>query len=142
MRTVFLSVKPRYARALLSGDKTVEVRRRFPDLDEGTIIVIYASSPDRQVLGSVTLTGVERTKSDAVWDQYSAHIGIDRESLDEYLDEATFAALLRVSTPVRWSRPVPLHELRSVTDVEPPQSFRYLSPEQLATLSHLGAETS
>jgi len=142
VKTVFLSVKPRYARAILSGDKTVEVRRRFPDLDEGTIIVIYASSPERQVLGSVTLTGVERTTSAAVWDGYSAHIGIDRESLEEYLDDATSAALLRVSAPIRWSRPVPLHEVRSAAEVEPPQSFRYLSAAQLATLSELGARAS
>ncbi|CAN5337633.1 ASCH domain protein [soil metagenome] len=142
MKTVFLSVKPKYARAILSGDKTVEVRRRFPELDQGTTIVIYASSPERQVLGSVTLSGIERPSSVDVWDGYADVIGIDRASLDEYLDDATFAALLKVTSPVRWMRPIPLHELRSATDVEPPQSFRYLSPEQLATLSTLGAMAS
>lgn len=142
MRTVFLSVKPKYARAILSGDKTVEVRRRFPDLGEGTVIVIYASSPERQVLGSVILTSIERAPSEAVWDQYSDAIGIDRVALDEYLIDSASASLIRVSAPVRWPRPVPLHELRSATNVEPPQSYRYLSPEQLAALSGLGAKAS
>jgi len=142
MKTVFLSVKPRYARAILSGDKTVEVRRRFPELDQGTMIVIYASSPQRQVVGSVILSGIERPSSGDVWDGYADVIGIDRESLDEYLDDATFAALLKVTLPIRWPRPIPLQELRSATNVEPPQSFRYLTPEQLATLSNLGAMAS
>ena len=142
MKTVFLSVKPRYAWAILAGDKTVEVRRRFPDLSEGTTIVIYASSPERQVLGSVTLTAIERAASTAVWDQYSDAIAIDREALDEYLDDSTVAALLRISAPIRWNRPVTLEELRTAMDVEPPQSYRYLSPEQLATLSLLGTRAS
>ena len=139
MTTVLLSVRPEFARALLGGTKTAEVRKRFPDQPLGTKIIIYASSPEKVVLGCLRLDAVERPAASDVWRIYRDRIGIDRVRLDSYLAGSTGVAILRTSSPEWWDRPVPLSELRSEIGVNPPQSYRYLDEVSAHRLARLGS---
>ena len=130
-KVLFLSIKPRFARAILDGRKTVEVRRRFPKVAAGTLVVLYSSSPERAILGTVRLKRTVRLDSDAVWENYADDIDIEEAALAEYLDGAAESTLLEIEDPEPWTRPVTLSVLRSTIGVEPPQSFRYLVPEQV-----------
>ena len=126
MIAILLSVRPVYARALLAGTKTAEVRRRFPQQPAGTTIYVYSSTPDRTVLGTLRLGTIDRPDADDVWRLYREEIEIDERSLNEYLAQVSSAAILQISDPQPWEKPVPLATLRSQLGVEPPQSFRYL----------------
>lgn len=130
-KVLLISVKPRYARALLSGRKTVEVRRRFPKMPDGTAVVLYSSSPERAILGTVRLKRTKRVQSSLVWELYARKIDIGEQALNQYLQGAVESTILEVHEPDTWDSPVPLSELRELLGVEPPQSFRYLASEQL-----------
>jgi predicted transcriptional regulator len=134
-RVLFISVKPRYARAILEGRKTVEVRRKFPHLPAGTIIVLYSSSPERAVLGTVRLKRTSRVAASAVWRLHSSAIAIGEDALDKYLEGAEESTLLEMENPTSWARPISLELLRKTLGVEPPQSFRYLDANQLALIA-------
>lgn len=131
MKALFLSVKPKFARAILEGRKTVEVRRKFPQVPGGTVVVLYSSSPEKAVLGTVRLKQTTRVDPGAVWEMYGECIAIERDALAHYLDGAAASTVLEVEDPQTWARPVALSTLRELLGVEPPQSFRYLAPEQL-----------
>lgn len=133
-RAVLLSVKPRFARAILEGRKTVEVRRRFPQVPTGTTVVLYSSSPERAVLGTVRLKCAIRVNPKAVWETYSEEIGIEEHALEDYLAGADASTVLQVEAPEIWSRPIPLGLLREILRLEPPQSFRYLTPDQVEAI--------
>ena len=133
-RSVLLSVRPQFARALLNGTKTAEVRRRFPELAAGTVLYVYASSPSKQVIGTLRTTAVHRVPPRTVWGRFARMIGIDRGYLDAYLHGVDRASIIEVGAPETWLRPVTLHELRLHVAVEPPQSYRYLSDAQAAQL--------
>ena len=60
-RMIVLSLKPRYAEAILSGAKTVELRRIEPKLSVPTRALIYASTPVKALLGTCI---VERVTAD------------------------------------------------------------------------------
>lgn len=120
-RALLISVKPRYARAILEGRKTVEVRRRFPEVPPGTTVVLYSSSPERAVLGTVRLKQTSTVPSDRVWEMHSDAIGIAEDALGEYLDGAEASTLLEVEDPKTWARPVSLASLRTLLGLEPPQ---------------------
>jgi len=137
-KILLISVKPRFARALLEGRKTVEVRRRFPDLPVGTVVVIYASSPERAVLGAVRLKYVMRVDPNEVWGLHAGDIEIDEHALIEYLAGATESTLLKVESPEVWARPVSLATLRDTLGLDAPQSFRYINSEQVALMRDLG----
>lgn len=130
-RALLLSVRPRFARAILEGRKTVEVRRRFPEVPAGTTVVLYSSSPERAVLGTVRLTRTLRVDPKLVWATYSDDIDIEEDALEEYLLGADASTVLQVEDPETWAQPVTLGTLRELIGVEPPQSFRYLALEQL-----------
>lgn len=140
-RALLISVKPRYARAILEGRKTVEVRRRFPEVPPGTTVVLYSSSPERAVLGTVRLKQTSTVPSDRVWEMHSDAIDIAEDALGEYLDGADDSTLLEVEDPQTWARPVSLAALRTLLGLEPPQSFRYLDADQVALIATSGAES-
>ncbi|WIB77984.1 ASCH domain-containing protein [Curtobacterium sp. MCPF17_002] len=140
-RSVLLSVRPEFADALLAGTKTAEVRRRFPAIAVGTTLYVYASSPSKQVIGTLRTSAVHRVPRQTVWDRFKRMIGIDRRYLDAYLHGVEHAAIIEVDTPSTWTRPVSLAELRAHVAVEPPQSYRYLNISQAAQLESVRAST-
>lgn len=137
-RALLLSVRPRFARALLDGTKTAEVRRRFPDVPVGTIVVIYASSPDMAVLGTMKVGRLTRSTPDGIWRDYADSIGIERPELDEYLHGASECSVIELEQPAAWRTPVSLSSLRDHMQLVPPQSFRYLTFDQVERLGQLG----
>ena len=141
-RSLLLSVRPRFAQALLAGTKTVEIRRRFPDVPVGMTVVIYSSSPDKAVLGTMRAEALIRSTATGIWRDYSGEIGIEKSELTEYLDGAAECSVLKLASPQPWPRPIPLGELRRLLQVEPAQSFRYLTQRQVSRREKLGAPAS
>lgn len=141
-RALLLSIKPRYARAILEGRKTVEVRRKFPVVPAGTTVVLYSSSPEKAIIGTVRLKRTMRVDPSHVWTLHGSDIDIDEGDLDNYLDGANESTLLEVEAPDVWEQPVSLNSLREILGVEPPQSFRYLKSEQVLRARQLGASAS
>jgi predicted transcriptional regulator len=139
---ILLSVRPRFAHAILDGTKSAEVRRRFPSQPHRATVFLYSSTPERAVLGTVYLDSIDRPRARDVWAQYHDRIAIEEASLNQYLEDVDAAAILRISAPYRWSTPVPLSDLRRLVGVEPPQSFRYLDAAQSETLTLLGLPAS
>jgi len=140
-RAVLLSVKPRFAHPLLLGTKTAEVRRRFPFLSSGTKVFVYSSSPDRAVIGTFVLTDVTRVDTGEVWGQHAHALLIGESELATYLDGTTEAAIVGAAHPDAWEQSMPLQALRSDVGVEPPQSYRYLTSDQVEVLESHAAAT-
>lgn len=137
-RSLLLSVRPRFAQALLAGTKTVEIRRRFPDVPAGMMVVVYSSSPEKAVIGTMQAKALVRSTAIAIWRDYSEAIALEESELTDYLDGASECSVLELSHPQLWPSPVSLNELRRVLHLEPAQSFRYLNHRQLAKLTALG----
>jgi predicted transcriptional regulator len=51
-RDLLVSLHPRHASNILSGEKTVELRRRFPERHmRGALALIYSTSPVQAIVG-------------------------------------------------------------------------------------------
>ena len=66
-RTLLLSLRPRFAELLLQGTKTVELRRVQPDVGRGTLVLLYASSPMRALVGTSVVEDVQVAARDDIW---------------------------------------------------------------------------
>jgi len=137
---VLLSIKPRFAVRILSGDKTAEVRRRFPALEPDTVMYLYASTPVRAVVGTLRLEAVHADTPHSLWRRFGPRLDISEEYFTEYLDGRNEAAVVELGVREKWSRPVTLDKLRTVVRVEPPQSFRYLDSAQEGELRKAARE--
>ena len=58
-RVLLLSLKPRYADAILSGAKTIELRRTRPNIKVPALALIYSTSPVRSLVGSCCVESID-----------------------------------------------------------------------------------
>ncbi|MCX4920100.1 ASCH domain-containing protein [Streptomyces sp. NBC_00687] len=133
-RAVLLSLHPRFATAILSGEKTVELRRQRVAVPPGTPVIIYATSPVMALTGTARLTDVDTAPPTQIWRRHRTNCGITRAEYTAYMDGASQASALLLDSARPLSTTVPLDYLRAASAFHPPQSYRYLTPQVLQQL--------
>ena len=127
-RLLFLSVKPVFAEAILSGTKTIELRRSRPRISVPTDALIYASSPTMALVGECVVDDITEWQLTDLWRSLGPQTGVDRITFDRYFAGAEHAVALHLTHVRRLANSVPLEDIRDrVEGFEPPQSFRYVS---------------
>jgi predicted transcriptional regulator len=137
-RPLLMSVRPRFAEAILDGTKTVELRRTRVAAAEGTRIVLYATAPTMAIVGLVTLEDRDTNHPSIIWRRYRRHLALARHEFDLYLVGAPLATALTLSSPQRLQQPQELAHLRHEAAFKPPQSYRYIAPSDPYFLRELG----
>lgn len=128
--SVLLSVKPRFANAILNGEKSFEFRRALFRNRDVRRVVIYASSPVQRVIGEFLIDDILTMGPAELWKVTCSGSGIEKEYFDEYFAGRDTAHALKVSHPRRYLEPM---ELGSAVGIDrPPQSFCYISGRELA----------
>lgn len=125
-RDVVLSIKPLYSEKILTGHKTVELRRRFPvAAPNGALAYIYSSSPVKAMVGTVSIRDVLKLPVEQIWTEFESTAFIERPQFDKYFEGLDHGFALVFDEVKTFSRPLPLSELRERFGFEPPQSFLY-----------------
>lgn len=116
---------------ILRGEKTIELRRRAPRCSTEFWIALYATTPERAMIGVVRAHEVLVETPEDLWEQVEDACGVERDEYRRYYEGATRAVGIRLAAPISFSKPVSLDRLRnSWPGFNPPRSFTYLSPEQ------------
>jgi predicted transcriptional regulator len=140
-RALLISVRPRFAELLVSGQKTVELRRVQPSVTPGTLVLLYASSPICALVGTGSIDDIQVSGHDDIWHRHGPRTGISRDEYDAYFEGATAAVAITLTSVRPLPRAVPLRELRQGRKwFRPPQSFRYLDLHQIASFGVAMAE--
>ena len=129
-RALVLSLKPRFADAILSGAKTVEVRRVMPRITVPTLALLYASGTTRALVGTCVVRSVARHPTDELWRPHGARTALSRTEFDAYLMGRDHGVALLLERPEPLAAPVPLHTLRQAHGFRPPQSLAYVNHTQ------------
>lgn len=127
-RVLLLSLRPRFAQAILEGTKTTELRRRPINAEPGSRVILYASAPTMAIVGTARLKKVEATEPDDAWDRFHDRLALAESEFYGYLDGSHCAYLLHLTRINCLDRPLELKELRRDGGFQPPQSFRYIAP--------------
>ena len=142
-RMMILSLRPRFADAILGGVKTVELRRTEPRIRLPTLALIYATTPVRALLGTCIVTSVESGRLAALWQAHGGSSGLDHGEFLNYFEGVHAGSALSLASPRRLSRPIPLAELRSSPKgFRPPQSFAYVDTETGKRLLQMAAQST
>jgi predicted transcriptional regulator len=137
LRPLLLSLRPRFAEAILDRSKTVELRRTRIAAPAGTQLILYASAPIMAVVGVATLTGRDTDTPARIWRRHRRNLGLSRAEFDQYIEGADLATAVVVDNATRLQDVHTLAYLRSQTGFHPPQSFRYLSSKDPEVLHNL-----
>lgn len=134
-RVALLSVRPRFAAALLDGSKTVEVRRRRARIADGAICLVYASSPVSALVGAVRIRTTDTDRPDSLWSRWGNRTALKRAEYDTYLAGSTRPCAIVVSAAVAFPQAISLSELRRRRHAfVTPQSYRFLDPDELGAV--------
>lgn len=132
---VLLAIRPRFAELILTGAKSVELRRVRPKLDKGDLILLYASSPVRELIGVCVVACVDVAPASELWKRHGQKSGLLRAEFDSYFKGATRSVAISVEDARRVIKPRTLDELRKrLPGFVPPQSFSYISQDDVRRL--------
>lgn len=130
-RVLFLSLRPEYADLILCGDKTVELRRRKPDIQDNDIVILYAASPVKSILGTARVQSVVQGTVTGIWKEFGSETGITKRTYESYFDNSSDATAIKLRKTTRRSEPLTLNSIREIIEgFTPPQSYRYLTAQQ------------
>ncbi|MBU0916927.1 MAG: ASCH domain-containing protein [Gammaproteobacteria bacterium] len=128
-RAILLSVKPRFADQIIAGTKTVEFRRSWAAKPVG-LAVVYSSSPVQRLVGIVEIEGTVLASPSSVWTKCrSRGPGLERKELMEYFSGKSQAYGILLGGVTLPSKPISPKSLFKA--FRPPQSYRYLSANEL-----------
>ena len=134
-RAVLMSIRPVFAEGILSGVKTVELRRRRPSVQVGERVVIYASSPTCALVGAFIVGQIDEYAPATLWDEFGGASGLNRREFMAYFEGAEIGVAISVGKVWRAPRGIQLHQLQELwPDFVAPQSYRYVSAEALHEL--------
>ena len=126
-RMIVLSLKPRFAEAILAGTKTVEMRRTTPKIEVPTRALLYASTPVRAMLGTCIITCITSADLAALWQEYGSRAELSYNEFKRYFEGMEVGTALTLARQRPLTRRVPLQDLRAEPmGFRPPQSFAYI----------------
>jgi len=138
---ILISLEPRHSDNVLSGRKTVEVRRRRVNIQPGTRIWIYTKRPRAQVDAFAIVESVHDGSRDELWTMFSSKLALPRSLYDAYMSGCRTGCAIVLQSVSPLEKAIPLEDMRaSFAEFHPPQFFKKLHPgsRELAVFRTLG----
>jgi predicted transcriptional regulator len=98
---LFLPIHPQWAIAILNGTKKWEIRTKRPSIEAGDVVVLYATSPLRAVVGSFVAGEVVSGTPRAVWNAVHEDIGSTRATYLERFGALAVVHAIQATRPRR-----------------------------------------
>lgn len=122
---LLMSFKPEYIEKMQSGEKVVEVRRKFNPKWTGCRIALYSSSPDQVLHGYASVEYVRKDAPDRIWVEYETSIGCSKEEFDKYTNSCDYVYAIGLKNYESYRDPIVLEQMSWLLgkDLKPPQSY-------------------
>lgn len=134
-RLMLLSIHPIYVEQILTGAKTVELRRTRPNVAPGQPVVIYATTPSAALVATCRIERVEIGSPQAIWTSSGNLAAVGREQFDCYFAGSSSAVALHLSEVTELSSTVSLEQLRESCGFHPPQTWHFWTRDRLGLFS-------
>lgn len=132
-KVLFLCVKPIYMKHILSGKKDIEIRKQMPSLVAGDGIVLYSTSPDKEIVGTAKVKAIHNYKNKAnFWREFKHRVGICIEDYFFYTLRAKKVIGIELEKVKVFTDKVDLDwiRMRYKPNFMPPQGYMYLTGDQ------------
>lgn len=133
MTEFIISLKPEYLDLMLSGEKTIELRKRpLHLLSENSNVWVYGTLPLGAIAALATVKNVLRMSPVAAWKSYRTQIAITKKEYSDYVADSEHVSL------VFWEKVKPLSKDFSLSEIrqkdpcfQPPQFYSQFSPPRI-----------
>ena len=135
-----LSLRPHYADMVFVGTKKAEFRRRMASVVKDRPVIVYVTSPVREIRGGFHIGQVWKGSPEFIWQSVSNLARMDREEFDAYFSGCNVGVALEIERVWEFGKPIPLDELRrQCTQFVVPQSWRYLRKSEHEFLERMAS---
>ncbi|WP_157792138.1 ASCH domain-containing protein [Pseudooceanicola marinus] len=133
-----ISIHSDYAKSIVRGVKTVELRRRFMALPNGSRLWIYSTLPVGALVATAVVAGIDCDKPENLWNRYQSEAAVSKQAFFDYFLGCKRGAAIRL-TDVEEICPVPLSRIRSIRGVNHiPQVATRLSSLEARRFEEIG----
>lgn len=125
---LLVSIKEEYVNKILSGEKTIELRKSKPKAKIGDTIVIYTTVPKKAITAIANIKDIVVMTPKEMWDQNNNKLGISQEKFDIYYSGCEKAVGIELENIYKLSHEIFLSAIKAIyPNFSPPQTFRYLN---------------
>jgi predicted transcriptional regulator len=125
-KTLLISVKPEFANKIVTGEKTIELRKACPNVTKNDIVIIYSTLPVKAVIGICRVEEVIKLKPSTMWRNHREKLGIERKRYMAYYEETETAIGIVLKSACRLDNKIDLADIKKIfPKFSPPQTFRY-----------------
>jgi predicted transcriptional regulator len=129
---VILSIKPKYAEAILSGNKKCEFRKKILP-KKIRFVIIYSTSPVGKIVGTFKIKRQDHGSPSEIWKRHKRNAGITHEEYENYYNQSKQAVCIEIESVNKLKQPIDPY--KETNDFVAPQSFRYLKHKDYSMLS-------
>jgi predicted transcriptional regulator len=124
---LLLSIHPEYAEMIFNGDKTVELRKVKPKIKNGDLVIIYVTSPVKELAGVLKVDKVIEEDLEELWNKVKKKCGITKKEFDNYFKNKNIGYGISFKDVWKFSNPTKLNSLRNkCPGFRPPQGYHYV----------------
>lgn len=128
MNNFLISIKPKYVHRMLSGEKSIEIRRRSVNLPDGAILWVYATLPVGRILAVAVVECILSDKPHKIWLKYASQLGVREDEYAAYVGNCDRISAIKIRSIEKIEPSIPLSLLRSrVKGFHPPQFMARLT---------------
>lgn len=120
-----LSIRPRFADAILRGEKRYEFRRSVFSR-QVDVVLVYVTAPVRLVVAEFDILSVITEPLEALWDRTHKYAGISETAFYNYFEGLDQGHAISIGEVRTYDPPFCLVERLGL---KPPQSFLYLDSD-------------
>jgi len=121
---VLLSIKPKYVRSIIEGDKRYEFRKTVFKNRGIDRIYIYSSSPVKKIVGTFEVGGILEDHPHKLWNNVKEYAGINDREFFSYFEGKSRAFAIEIQNLQEFDDPIDPYE--TIPGFVPPQSFYYV----------------
>jgi predicted transcriptional regulator len=122
-----MSILPKWADQILSGNKKWEYRRILIKAQPESRIIYYASKGIHAIVGEATIDRVIYEPVESLIEQTANEVPEKPEELRRSFAGKELGCAIKIKNPLIYKRPITLHEIQNrIPRFRPPQSFCYI----------------
>lgn len=122
---VLLSIKPKYVKSILEGEKRYEFRKAIFRNRSVDRIFIYSSAPVKRIVALFEISRIIEDHPSALWDQTRDHAGINDLEFFSYFAGRSKGYAIGIENLKEFDTPIDPRE--EIPGFVPPQSYCYVN---------------
>ncbi|NOZ76358.1 MAG: hypothetical protein GXO65_01475 [Euryarchaeota archaeon] len=128
--SVLLSIKPKYVKEIIAGNKKYEFRKSIWKRNDLEKVYIYSSTPMKKIVGFFSIGDIIEDNPENLWSEFKDFSGLAEDEFFNYFNSHETGYAIEIDQVDVFKKPIDPYQ--QVPNFRPPQSFCYFESEVLA----------